>query len=792
MSIVPFLSCVLLLMHQSSSLSAARCHGCEPTSCNCSRQSLQAIPEGPSKLIAELDLSFNRLRTIMKNDFVAFSRLQSLLVNNNRIQKIHDEAFFPLTNLEKLDLSFNRLETLSAGWFERLVSLQHLNLLGNRYALLGRGNLFQPLKRLKTLHFGGPDLQSVRKGDFSGLRALEEVVFDGKNLRVYAEGSLSQIGPLKYVTLALNGPFWRHPTLVEAVLSDVVHPDTTLSFTDSRFSTRDQILPFNVARGTTSVIFKNVTMTFMACIAFLDIMSDSNLTSLALVDTKILRTSFRGIGYPRQMKRLEALVFRNVAVPRFYNFPALLFLRPLVGMVRRLSLLNSEFFLWPCVYSADFSRLDFMDVSDNLLSDALLSQMMCDGDGGLWRLQTINVSRNHLQTINSRLFTKLIELKNIDLSGNAFHVMPETCYWPPSLQFLNLSSTHLTQVTTCLPVSLRTLDLSDNGLTAFNIQLPFLTRLRLSGNKIVRLPDGLLYPRLAFLSIQNNNLQTFSGSNLNPYKDLKILEAAGNKYVCSCDFVAFVTSSRSADRRVALGDDTRSYVCDSPDAVRGKSAADAGLSAFECHAALALSLLCGGMLAPIVLVAALCHKFSVAWYLKMTWFWLRAKRRPKLNKRELEYDAFVSYSEMDSGWVDAHLVPELEQSEPPLRLCIHKRDFVPGGWILDNIMDAVEKSHRTLFVLSRHFLSSEWCKYELDYTHFRAFDQNDDTVVLILLEPIDKETVPKKFCRLRRVMNSRTYLEWPDDGDRVPRFWHSLKAALKRPDNGNCYFEKVD
>uniref|UniRef100_A0A8C3G6Z4 Toll like receptor 2 n=1 Tax=Cyclopterus lumpus TaxID=8103 RepID=A0A8C3G6Z4_CYCLU len=690
MSIVPFLSCVLLLMHQSSSLSAARCHGCEPTSCNCSRQSLQAIPEGPSKLIAELDLSFNRLRTIMKNDFVAFSRLQSLLVNNNRIQKIHDEAFFPLTNLEKLDLSFNRLETLSAGWFER--------------------NLFQPLKRLKTLHFGGPDLQSVRK----------------------------------------------------AVLSDVV------------------------------VIFKNVTMTFMACIAFLDIMSDSNLTSLALVDTKILRTSFRGIGYPRQMKRLEALVFRNVAVPRFYNFPALLFLRPLVGMVRRLSLLNSEFFLWPCVYSADFSRLDFMDVSDNLLSDALLSQMMCDGDGGLWRLQTINVSRNHLQTINSRLFTKLIELKNIDLSGNAFHVMPETCYWPPSLQFLNLSSTHLTQVTTCLPVSLRTLDLSDNGLTAFNIQLPFLTRLRLSGNKIVRLPDGLLYPRLAFLSIQNNNLQTFSGSNLNPYKDLKILEAAGNKYVCSCDFVAFVTSSRSADRRVALGDDTRSYVCDSPDAVRGKSAADAGLSAFECHAALALSLLCGGMLAPIVLVAALCHKFSVAWYLKMTWFWLRAKRRPKLNKRELEYDAFVSYSEMDSGWVDAHLVPELEQSEPPLRLCIHKRDFVPGGWILDNIMDAVEKSHRTLFVLSRHFLSSEWCKYELDYTHFRAFDQNDDTVVLILLEPIDKETVPKKFCRLRRVMNSRTYLEWPDDGDRVPRFWHSLKAALKRPDNGNCYFEKVD
>ncbi|XP_068444949.1 toll-like receptor 2 [Clinocottus analis] len=439
------------------------------------------------------------------------------------------------------------------------------------------------------------------------------------------------------------------------------------------------------------------------------------------------------------MKHLEALVFQNLAVPLFYNFPALLFLQPLVGMVRKLSLLNSKFFLWPCVYSAAFSELDYIDVSDNLLSDALFSEMMCDGDGGLWSLRTINVSRNHLRSINSRLFSNL-------------------------------------------PTSLRTLDLSDNDLTVFNIRLPFLTHLHLSGNKIDRLPDGLLYPRLAFLSIQNNNLQTISRDNLNNYESLKSLEAGADKYICSCDFVAFMTSHLT-NHRVTLGDDSRSYVCDSPDAARGKSAADARLSVFECHTALAFSLLCSGMLVVFLLVAGLCHKFSVVWYLKMTWFWLRAKRKPKLKKGELEYDAFVSYSEMDSAWVEAHLVPELEESEPYLRLCLHKRDFVPGGWILDNIMDAIEKSHRTLFVLSRHFVSSEWCKYELDYTHFRVFDQNDDTVVLILLEPIDKETIPKKFCRLRRVMNSRTYLEWPGDDDHIPRFWTSLRTAIQRPDN---------
>ncbi|KAL3066678.1 hypothetical protein OYC64_016592 [Pagothenia borchgrevinki] len=239
------------------------------------------------------------------------------------------------------------------------------------------------------------------------------------------------------------------------------------------------------------------------------------------------------------------------------------------------------------------------------------------------------------------------------------------------------------------------------------------------------------------------------------------------------------------NHQVTFVDGLKSYVCDSPDAVRGKIAADARLSVFECHTALASSLLCAGILLFFLLVVGLCHKFSVVWYMRMTWAWLRAKRKPKLKKGELEYDAFVSFSEMDSGWVEAHLVPELEQVEPRLRLCLHKRDFVPGGWILDNIMDAIEKSHRTLFVLSQSFIRSEWCKYELNYTHFRLFDHNDDTVVLILLEPIDKETVPKKFCKLRRVMNSRTYLEWPEDHDQIPGFWHSLRTAIKKPETGN-------
>ncbi|XP_034544201.1 toll-like receptor 2 [Notolabrus celidotus] len=772
----------VLLMLQSFSFCRPQCHSCEQTSCDCSRQDLGSVPADLPRLITELNLSFNSLKTIRKNDFGAYVGLRSLILNNNEITTIQEQAFVTLKNLEILDLSFNRLEALSAGWFETLFSLQHLNLLDNRYKTLGQGNLFQPLRRLKSLCFGGPFFQTLRNGDLSGLSRLEEVIFDGRKLEFYTRGSLSQIGPVERITLSLYEPFLRNLNLVQAILSDVVHPNTTSTFTDTWFYTTRQMFPFHVLSdgGTRNIIFKHVNMTVAACLAFINQMANSNLTKFTIEDTKIF-IHFELYSRDLTIDQLEEVIFRNVDIPEFYNFPALLFLEPLLKVVRKVSMVNCKLYVIPCVSMVHFLQLEYMDLSENYLSDEALGTMMCNGNVGLWSLQTLNVSRNHLLIINSQIFSNLYKLENIDMSGNKFHSMPETCNWPPILQFMNLSSSQLTKVTACLPASLRILDLSDNALTAFSVVLPSLTELYISGNKLTSLPDGGFYPRLAILSIQNNDLQTLSTNILNKYLNLKSLEGSTNTYVCSCDFVAFM-ANEVTKHQVTITDEFRSYICDSPDAERGRSVRDVRLSVFECHTALALSVVCFSILAVILVIAGLCHKFSVLWYLKMTWTWLRAKRKPKLKKGELEYDAFVSYSEMDSAWVDAHLVPQLEQAQPPLRLCLHKRDFVPGGWILDNIMDAIERSHRTLFVLSQHFVRSEWCKYELDYTHFRLFDHNDDTVVLILLEPIDKETIPKKFCKLRKVMNSKTYLEWPDDDNKVPSFWQNLRAAIMRPE----------
>lgn len=94
----------------------------------------------------------------------------------------------------------------------------------------------------------------------------------------------------------------------------------------------------------------------------------------------------------------------------------------------------------------------------------------------------------------------------------------------------------------------------------------------------------------------------------------------------------------------------------------------------------------------------------------------------------------------------------------------------------------MERSRRTVFILSENFVHSDWCRYELDFSHFRLFDGNadSDAVILILLEPLSKDDIPKRFCKLRKLMNSTTYLEWPQEEERRAEFWESLRNALRR------------
>ncbi|NXT80956.1 TLR21 protein, partial [Zapornia atra] len=424
---------------------------------------------------------------------------------------------------------------------------------------------------------------------------------------------------------------------------------------------------------------------------------------------------------------VETIKIINITIPDFHLFLNLYGMESQINNLKRLTITSSKVFMVPCNLAMHFTSLLYLDFHDNLLVNNRLSESICRN---AWpSLQTLNLSQNSLkslkQTANS--VTHIRTLLNLDISQNNFGEIPDVCEWPKNLKYLNLSSTQIPRVTACIPSTLEVLDISANNLREFGLQLPVLKELYLAKNQLKTLPGAAPIPSLVALYIRRNKLSGFSREEF-----------------------------------------------------EGAPVASVHLSLMECHRSLVVSLICVLVFLVILILVVVGYKYHVVWYLRMTWAWLRAKRKPKrAPAKDICYDAFVSYSENDSDWVENIMVRELEQACPPFRLCLHKRDFVPGKWIVDNIIDSIEKSHKTLFVLSEHFVQSEWCKYELDFSHFRLFDENNDAAILVLLEPIQSKTIPKRFCKLRKIMNTKTYLEWPPNQEQQEMFWENLKGALK-------------
>ena len=74
------------------------------------------------------------------------------------------------------------------------------------------------------------------------------------------------------------------------------------------------------------------------------------------------------------------------------------------------------------------------------------------------------------------------------------------------------------------------------------------------------------------------------------------------------------------------------------------------------------------------------------------------------------YDVFISYSLADRDWVEAELLPRLEQAG--VRVAIDYRDFIVGKPLIENIEAAVDASRRTIVVLSPEWVASEWNAFE--------------------------------------------------------------------------------
>ena len=377
------------------------------------------------------------------------------------------------------------------------------------------------------------------------------------------------------------------------------------------------------------------------------------------------------------------------------------------------------------VYVGSF--LDKLILANNNLGKQLTDKTTGNPFSTLKNLIEMDLSRNSIKGLPSNFFIHQLKMERIDLSQNAMHS-------------INFKFTHMKNLTT--------LDLSGNLLDQLDRQT-----------------------RMAIANVSNMRV-----------------DLTDNPLLCSCltlDFLEWLREESShlknwkeydctlGEQRVNLSNlenlilPTLQKECTSKEWVIGSSV-----------------VLIGVIILLAVSFVLYRHRFDIRYLcLKLI---IKRREHQALEERDVfyDYDAFVAFDQQDRNWIDYHLIPRLDSQDGGgnYKLLVHHRDFHPGINIKENILRGIQSSRKIILILTRHFVESNWCRFELEMSRMRCFDEGKDLIVAILLE----EDIPSlQLSRtLRALLNRNTYLLWPENPREMETFWISLNNALEAtPEN---------
>ncbi|XP_043942711.1 toll-like receptor 2 type-2 [Protopterus annectens] len=760
---------------------------------NCSTKGMLNVTSCNITMETEiLDLSFNKIRQIHNKDFAGLIKLKKLLLQFNQIWTIDNDAFHDLSELEYLDISNNMLLNITSLPFHNLMHLKHLDVTRNAYQELQLGVQFADLKELETLYIGNCQITSFRRNDLHTLQTvpLKHVVRITGVLLYYEPLALKIFKNLETLTLEFNS--CKNEDLLLCLFQDVSNSSKKLEIRNANLSGGEKVynifFPFRYSH-INGLVFQNVTMNDKSVTSLLNAVAQSDIKELTVHTVK-----FNGIGYwnikmePFQKITLQKFIVEDIDNPNFFKFYSLGYMSNFFTQLTELSLVKTSVFFFPCEISQAMVNLVHLNLANNLLNEYLLFPG-CSQPFPL--LQTLNVNNNkfvNLQKLSEFTYHMTnLSMLNADFNANVVS-SGSVCNWTISLKHLTLRKNDLSNdVFACLPLYVEYLDLSFNHISQlYNLEkLTFLKELRLTENSLASLSQLHTLPSLKILHIDRNEINKINVDEFKSF-NVKELNAANNPYVCDCE-----TKTLSE-----LFNSSTTVIVNWPNEYKCQNMEEAELislqfSLIQCNPVLGISITVACTLLVLIVIVLLFIKYNGPWYVHTLYLWIRAKKAKNLDlvEKNLEYHAFISYSEFDSSWVKDNLVLQLEDNDPPYQVCIHERDFKPGKPIITNIIDCISKSYKTVFVLSQHFVQSEWCHYEFFFAHHQLFEEKKDSLILLLLEPIPADSIPNRLCKLRKLMNKNTYLEWPQDKPRQSVFWKRLKAVLDIEFKANSVLE---
>ena len=381
------------------------------------------------------------------------------------------------------------------------------------------------------------------------------------------------------------------------------------------------------------------------------------------------------------------------------------------------------------------------------LSGSIKSWKFIRKETYLPNLQTLMLIGNELTSIDKFLFIKAKNLTYLDLSENRLQAIKDSDLLSfPSLNFLFLENNSLKSI---------------NGLQHLNL----LIYLNVAGNQLTVVPNWLF---------SNTGVMTLT---------LETLDLSNNPFHCSCNILPFRTWILADTDTRLLGS---LYACASPVKLEGQS-----ITAIELDCRSKVGFYVGIIiLCSLLAFTSLCLLCKYRWHIKykLHLIFRHYRHIPDIDE-ELEmmeengipihYHAYVAYNENsrhDEAWVLDDLQPNLEDGGEQFRLCIKSRDFIPGQPLIETISEKIQQSRKTILVLTRRFVESEWCHHEMQMAQMLLFQQERDVFVLVLLENIPERKIT---LSLRQLLCKKRYLRWPKDRVGQGLFWQRLREELK-------------
>ncbi|CAG2209855.1 unnamed protein product [Mytilus edulis] len=395
-------------------------------------------------------------------------------------------------------------------------------------------------------------------------------------------------------------------------------------------------------------------------------------------------------------------------------------------------------------------NLRYLDFSSNMCS--YLSTFFFSPDFIV--LEKLSMSNNLLglilpSDIHGNTFQHLVNVIKLDLSQNRISNLPHQIF--KSLRKIEI------------------LDLSDNFIENIDFQLSHLIKL------------SYLNLRNNLITFINNQAIIQINSIVDKRKNLAI-NLSGNKLICTCESQKFIDWMGSTSVHIA---NKTHYFCQLSTGERVQMKHIPKLFTTlekECtsYVILTSGLLVSLSLFIIVLIMGVCYRFR--WKLRYCYYMVKIKSRSKIpqideDENEYMYDVFVSYADDDRSFVHTQLLQTLEK-ENGIRLCLHKRNFLPGNDIATNITSAIHNSRKTVVIMTYHYLKSYWCMFEFNMARMESiYERNNENVLfLVVFEQISARDFP---LHILEVVQSQSYIEFPNDEQGDVVFWRQLVTALK-------------